>query len=266
MFGPVSKKGPLLDLAASRASFVEGVRRISDRADYVLVADVKDPSLLKLSSVHAAVLLHEALGIRAVPVIVARDANRASVTTSIMTALSMGLNALFLVWGDRFSSPGDPKSVYDFRSLSDLIALARGLVGRAGISLTVFAPFSFDAGKRGLALAKDRLAAGADLLLAQPPSGDRSTFRKHLEVLERERLADRVLLGVFPFLGVADVKECARKFSWSLPAGLLKIAEGGESGLASEAREVVRLARQNRLRGVHVSTRGVPERALALLS
>ena len=137
VFPPVFPRTPRgessLDLGAEQSRFVQAVEPVAGIADYVLVADLKDPSVLKLSSLHSAALLKAKLKVRAVPVITARDANRPAVTASVLTAFALGLESLFLVWGDRFGGAGDPKNVYDFRSLSEVIAEARSLADRAHV-------------------------------------------------------------------------------------------------------------------------------------
>lgn len=254
-----------MDLDDAQREFLEGVRSISEIADYVLVADLKDQSLLKVSSIQSAALLRDKLGVRAVPVIVARDANRSSVVTSVMTAFSLGLDNLFLVWGDRFVGSGRPKNVYDFASLADLIAESRALAHRVGVDVTIFAPLDIASGEEGLERGRRRLRAGADLLLAQPPTTDAaSTFRKHRDAIEEGGMADHVLIGAFPFRGYEDVKDCANKFGWHLPPRILKIAAEGERSLSSETRKVISLAETQGIRGVYLPTRGNPATALAM--
>jgi len=256
-----------IDFGRAQREFVEGVKGIAGLADYVLVADLRDPSLLKVSSVQSAALLKAQLGVRAVPVIAARDANRSSVASAVLTSFSLGLDSVFLVWGDSYTAPSEPKNVYDFESLNDPIRLSRVLATRAGVAATIFAPIDITPGSaEGLQRGRSRLSAGANLLLAQPPTTDSSaSFRSHSRALRESGVQRRVLLNVFPFRDSRDVRLCAEKFGWTLPPRLLGLADRGEAALVEEEREIVRLAKREGLGGVYVSTRGKPGRAAAIL-
>jgi 5,10-methylenetetrahydrofolate reductase len=266
-FPAIGRGDAPIDLQRGQGEFVEGVRRIAGFADYFLVADLKDPSLLKVSSLHSAALLRSQLGVRAVPVIVARDANRSSVTSSILTSFSLGLDSVFLVWGDDYSGPPEPKNVFDFKSLTDVIRLTRALAMRAGVRVTIFAPIDLaESSADGIERGRRRLEAGADFLLAQPPTTDSdATFRSHLGELADRGIRARVLINIFPFRDAEDARVCAEKFRWSLPARVMEVAERGEGALLREERRIALLAKQWGMGGVYVSTRGKPSAAAAIL-
>ena len=44
-----------------------------------------------------------------------------------LTCLSLGLESVSLVWGDRYADGDGSKNVYDFRSLAEAVAEARHL-------------------------------------------------------------------------------------------------------------------------------------------
>jgi hypothetical protein len=158
--------------------------------------------------------------------------------------------------------------VYDFSSLAQLIRLARDLAARCGVKCRLLAPVDLQslATKRGLKLAQERLASGADILLAQPPTTDSaSTLRRHVRLIADAGLEGRVMLNVFPFRSSQDVESCRSKFGWALPRRLDSIARGGESALLSEAKKVARAAERNGLPGIYVTTRGRPEVARFIL-
>lgn len=184
-----------------------------------------------------------------------------------MTAFSSGLDSICLVWGDRFTGADHPRNVYDFRSLTDRISKSRTLASRAGVNAIIFAPVNVSSAREGLERGRNRLDAGADFLLAQPPTTDSAlTFGAHSSKIKDMGIVSQILLGVFPFRDTSDVEQCTLNFGWTLPARLFEIAALGETGLASEAREVIRLAERQGLRGVYLSTRGRPEVALPMLS
>ena len=261
-------KEPALGLRQKSRDFVERVRRIQPYADAILVADVKDASRVKLSPVHAASLLRDETGVDAIPVVTARDSNRQAVTSSILTALALGLRGIMLVWGDRYGEGEGVKNVYDFATLSEMVAHARGLVERSGEKCRIFAPVDIAKldSARGVELAKSRLSAGADYLLAQPPTVDSGpTLRSHDRSLSKLGLKGRVIPNVFPFRDTADIEHCRKRFGWSIPARMDEIGKGGEAALLKEARKAAAGLAASGFQGAYVSTRGRPELARFIL-
>jgi len=257
-----------INLERSVDDFVDGVKGIKQYADLVLVASVKNPAFLKLSSVEAASILKERARVEAAPVIVARDSNRPQVLSSVVTALSLGLRSLMLVWGDRYPTDGAPKNVFDFPSLSKMVSLTSLIADRTRSRIRILAPvdLSLLGSERGVALARSRLEAGADLLLAQPPTTDsRATLAEHASVLEATGLKENVLLNVFPFRGRKDVSDTASNFGWRLPPELYKASLAGGAALTKESRRVASALRRDGFPGVYLATRGRPETAKEIL-
>ena len=258
---------PSIGLRQKTRDFVERVKRIQHLADAFLLADVKDPGRMKLPTVLSASILRERTGVNAIPVITARDSNKTAVMGSLLSAFSLGLPSVALVWGDRYEAEG-PKNVYDFKSLAELIRLARNLAERCGSKCKFLAPVDLPAlaTEKGLRLARERLASGADMLLAQPPTTDSvTTLPKHSRLIERARLQGKVLLNIFPFRSDKDIEACRTKFGWELPSRLDVMARKGESALLSEARRVADAIERQGLPGVYVTTRGRPEVAKFIL-
>ena len=241
-------------------SFVEGVRRVSSSADAFMVADVKGPSLVRASSVPAAAFLRERAGTEAVPMIVARDVNRPALLSSVLASLLFGMDSVALMWGDPYGSGARGGNVYDFDSLASVIGEAKALMNRAGVRGRVFAPVNMAKLRHAQEArrARRRLEAGADLLLAQPPSGDLSVLRSHVSLLDSAGLAGKVLLNVFPFKDPADLERCRVRFGWTPPPSLVKTARLGRGALLEEARTVAGGIRAAGLPGVYLSTRGDP--------
>lgn len=261
-------KEPLIGIKQKMRDMVARVRRIEGLADAILVADMKDPGRLQLASVYTASVLKEELGADVIPVIPTRDMNRKAIRTVFLTCLSLGLESVSLVWGDRYADGDGSKNVYDFRSLAEAIAEGRALADRADVNATIFSPVNISSlgTPRGLRMTRERLGAGADALLAQPPTSDTvGTLEKHLEALRSDRLERKVLHNVFPFRSVEDIRACRERFGWDLPRELERIAQEGESRLLKEARGVTDALRDLGLPGVYVSTRGKPELARFIL-
>lgn len=243
------------------------MKEVRDLCDLVLVGDHKDPSLLKLSSVETAASLEKGVGVQAAPVIVARDSNRPQTLSAIATAYSLGLRNLMLAWGDRYHGVR-PANVYDFPNLSTLISEARGIATTAGLKVRILAPVDLRTleSSRGVRMARSRLAAGADLLLAQPPTTDsKVTFKAHTRLLDDSGMRESVLLGVFPFRSAEDIARCEEFFGWNLPKSLYQTAESGGGALSAEAARVVKELRARNRPGVYVSTRGAVRTARELL-
>jgi len=267
LFSASEEVEPVVGLRQKTRDLVERVRRIKHLADSFLLADLQDSARMKLPTVLSASILRERAGVDAIPVITARDSNRAAVTSSLLSAYSLGLTSIMLVWGDRYNGDG-PKNVYDFKSLSEVIGLARKLAERSGTKCRLLAPVDLPAlaTERGLGLAKQRLASGADVLLAQPPTADsHSTLQDHARLIKTSGLEGRVLLNVFPFRDYKDIENCRAKFGWKLPKRLDVLGRRGERALLLEARRVADAIERKGLPGLYVTTRGRPEVARFIL-
>ncbi len=262
-----SRGNSSIGLGKAEEDFIAGIKKVALFADRILVADLKDTSLLTLSPVRTAQMVHERTGLEAIPVIVARDFNRHAFRAAVVTAFETGCKSVLLAWGDRLPPGAGAKNVYDYGSLSEAIAEAKQIMVRARVDGKILGPVDLRrlATPEGRKLAASRLKAGADLLVAQPPSYTRGVLREHVKTLRRSGLEDRVLPAVFPFRGADDLLATARKFQWDPPAELLQIANKGRNALNDEARSVVSSARRYRLPGVCISTRGTPELAGMLL-
>ncbi len=267
-FSVEEAKEPLLGLRQKTRDVVARVKKVENLADAILIADLKEPSRLKLSSIFTAAVLKQELGIEAIPVITARDMNKPAIRALILTSLSYGLHSMMLVWGDRFGVEDRAKNVYDYGTLSEVISEARGLANRADSKATILAPVDLsklDSGS-GLEIARARLTHGADTLLAQPPTTDTiDTLDQHLQTLDRHHLRSSVLLNVFPFRNKEDIDNCRARFGWKIPNEMDKIAEKGEASLLKAAKSVFENAREAKSHGVFVSTRGRPELARYVL-
>ena len=264
----IEPKEPKIDLELKLEQFVKGVRNIRSYADLFLVASLKNPNLLKFSSIQAAALLQERAKVKAAPVIVTRDANRPQILSSILTSVGLGLHSLMLVWGDRYPGTSGVRNSYDFRSLSQVIAEARAIATRAGANARILAPITITnlKSRHGSKLASSRLKAGAYLLLAQPPTTDSlGTFDAHAGLLDAAGLRGSVLPCVFPFRGEDDVSKSEKYFGWKLPGRLHRLARSGKEALTTEAREVAKRLKLEGFPGVYLSTRGEPQMAKEIL-
>ncbi len=256
-----------IDLKRGLDEFVSSVGAIRSFCDLVVVGDMKAPEALKFSSLESAALLERDAGVKAAPVIVCRDHNRPQVRSSILTAYGLGLENLMLVWGDRYP-PGAPKNVYDFRGLSEVVKEARDIAAGAGARVRVLAPVDIEAlgTAKGMLAAKSRLTAGADFLLAQPPTTDSGReLERHSRLVAEAEVRGSVLLNAFPFRGRQDVANCREFFGWRLPDSLDALAESGEEALLAEARKVASTLKERGFPGVYISTRGTPGVARTLL-
>ena len=260
------------DLLATRGAlerFAEGARSLGGLADVVLVANVKDQKRLKFDGVHAAAMLQEDCDLPAAPVVVVRDQNRPQFLSTVLTAASLGLNSMMIAWGDDYRRSSRVSNVRDFATLTGAIREASLIRSRARSSIRLFAPVDLGslAYPKGVALAKERLRAGADFLLAQPPTtDDGETFDLQDALLEKSGLKAKVLPNVFHFKGEGDVRNYERMFGWRLPRELHAAAAKGEPRLLELERRVVGRVRSERYPGVYLSTRGAPSVARQVLS
>lgn len=237
-------------------------------ADIFLVANLPGTRLRPTDTVRPATLLQDRLGVVAAPVLVVRDQTRAQLLSSVYHCFSSGLGSMMLAWGDDLP-PVKSRNTREFLSLAAAVRAASLLKSKARSDATLLAPVNLDLldRPRGIELAKGRIAAGADFLLAQPPTTDpEDTFDRHRSLIEGAGLRGRVLLNVFPFRSPGEVSHYARKFGWSLPDSLRRAAARGEGVLTGLERRVVRRLRDERFPGVYISTRGFPDIARRLLS
>ena len=266
---PISpKENGGIGLENETERFVEGAHSIRDLADIFLVANLKNPQLLKLSTVEAARILQDRLRVDAAPVIVVRDMNRPLFLSTILTGMSLGFGSIMLAWGDSHPPSAGATNVRDFSNLGQAIGEASSIRNRARAPTKFFAPVDISrfGQDKGDALAISRLSAGADYLLAQPPSLDSDTLDQQAQQLEKSGIKDKVLLNVFPFKDSKDLAYCERYFGWKFPKQFVELAASGESALLNEARKVARRLRHEGFPGLYVSTRGNPSIARSLLS
>jgi len=248
--------------------FLDVARSVRAHADVLLIADVKNTKLLKFSTLEAAALLKERLRVEVAPVLVARDFNRPQFLSNVLTGLSSEFDYLMFAWGDAYPAAAGATNVRDFRSLAEVIQEAALLRRRARSATKFLAPINVERlAKPGEeARARERLRAGADYLLAQPPTTDVEAMNSHAKLLRGAKLKDRVILNVFPFRDLKDVRECEAYFGWRLPKSLHDAAKNGERALLEAEREVVVALRDRGFPGVYLNTRGVPAIAERLLS
>lgn len=256
---------PEFGLKQKVRDLVEKVRRISRFTDYILVADVKDASKIKVSTLFTCYVIQNNSNVKSIPVITARDSNAVYIRSQILTALSMDFDAIMLVWGDKYK--GEAANVYEYGSLSEIIGEARDISKRSGRNLTIMAPVNITllASKEGLELARKRINEGADFLLAQPPTADFRALELHDSQLSEAGLKEKVLLNLFPFRDKEDVISCRKRFGWELSEELEKTAEKGEIELLKRAREIGERIKEMNYPGIYVSTRGRPELARFIL-
>ena len=268
LFPTPGRKEDHVDFEHSLERFLDDAKRVRGHADVLLVADVKNPKLLKFSALQAAALLKERLGVAVAPVLVARDSSRPQFLSSVLTGMSLELDYLMYAWGDDYPAAAHATNVRDFRSLSEALRESSLIRGRARAGTRFLAPVDVEAlaGPGEVARARERLRAGADILLAQPPTTDMVALDRHEGLLREAKLKDRVLLNVFPFRDLKDVRECETYFGWRLSKSLHSTAEKGERALFEEERDVVIALRGRGFPGVYLNTRGTPAIAERLLS
>ncbi|HEY6282711.1 MAG TPA: hypothetical protein VIW22_02175, partial [Nitrososphaerales archaeon] len=216
--------------------FIEGVRSIRDLVDVFLVASLKDPRILKLSTTEAARLLQDRLRVEAAPVIVVRDMSKPLFLSTVLTGMSLGFGSMMLAWGDNYPSSAGATNIRDFSNLGEAIGEASSMRSRARAPTKFFAPVDISrlGQEKGEALAKSRLRAGADYLLAQPPCLDSETLDRQVLGLEKSGIKDKVFLNVFPFKDSKDLEYCERYFGWKFPKHFREVAASGEVALLNE--------------------------------
>ncbi|MDG6964741.1 MAG: methylenetetrahydrofolate reductase [Nitrososphaerota archaeon] len=267
---PMSGSGrDRLDLKGEVERFVAEVRMVGRFADVVLVANMKNPHLLKMDTVQAALVAQHRTGVEAAPVLVVRDQVRAQFLSSLVAAFSSGLRSVMIAWGDDFPASGRGTGPGGFTDLAEAIREASVLRARSRSGVRLLAPVDLrrlGAGG-GSAMAAGRLKAGADLFLAQPPTTDpHTTFDRHSSAIRRAGLEGKVLPGVFPFKDAADLALYEKMFGWKLSEELHAAASGGGEALFALTRAVVERVSRGGFPGVYVSTRGVPSMAERLLT
>lgn len=268
LFPYSGKEESHIDLGHAVERFIDQARSVRGFADIFLVADVKNPKLLELSTIEAAAMLKERAGLEAAPVLVVRDFSRRQFLAIVLTGLSLELGHLMFAWGDDYPARSGVTNVRGFASVAQSIREAALLRKRAAASTKFLAPVNVEllSSRVEVARARDRLKAGAEYLLAQPPTPDLESLEKHRTLLREAKLQDRVLLNVFPFKDHKDVRECEAYFGWRLPKSLHVTAEKGQRALFEAEREVARTIRSLGLPGIYLNSRETPSLVEGLLS
>ena len=246
-------------------SWAKACSPLKEVADVVLVADLALPRRMFLSPVEAAARL-KGHGFRAFPTLVVRDMNSAGFQTALRSCAALGLDGVMVAWGDDYPAGSGVTNVRDYHTLAEAVKVARSVLDESTGGSMLLAPVSLEKDPGAMSRGKERLEAGADYLLAQPPTTDAlGTFDSHLELLEGAGLSGKVLLGVFPFRDDDDLAECESKFEWDLPERVHSIAQSGVEALDAECKSVVERLREEEMPGVYLSTRGDPTWAQRLL-
>lgn len=252
---------PVIGLEQKISDFLRRVDRIRGLVDGFIVADLKSEGRIKISTVFAAYILKERLGVETIPVITARDCNRIASRSNIITAISANLSGVMAVWGDRYTKDEAGLNVYDYSTLTDFIRETRSMFARVDRDISLVGPVNIGRflEPSGVKMAKERLSAGADLLLAQPPTTDEDTLKKHTSALKMAGILKKVMLNIFPFRDVSDIRYCRERFGWSISSELELKAALGEAELLKAAKRVAAKIQDSGVPGLYVSTRGRPE-------
>lgn len=256
-------------LATAMRKFARDVGKIRGVGDVFLIASVKRGGTLQVDPVHAASMLSATLGVDAAPVVVVRDMNRPQFLSTVLTLPSAGLMSAMLAWGDGHPEGSGASNVRDYPALAEAIAEARGVLAKAVPRFTIFAPVDLESLGRptGVRRARERISAGADFLIAQPPTTDPGpTLRRHAALVKEAGLGGRVLPSVFHFKDEDDVRRYEGMFGWRLPKALHDAARRGEGELKDLEKEVLRQARAEGFPGACLSTRGEPGIAKSLMN
>ncbi|QQG48924.1 MAG: hypothetical protein HY247_01000 [archaeon] len=267
LFPKAATDGPPKDSEIDR--FVDSIRSIRVHADIVLVSSLKRADVVMLPPVHSAAILEERAGVKAAPVIVVRRMTRDEFDSTVLESLALGLDAVMLAWGDPDPLLPRVRSPEGHATLSEAIARAKLLAKRAGRDLRVLSPVDLRtlSTRPGGTIVSSRLAAGADTLLAQPPTTDAGvTFEEHAAAVGMARLKEKVMLSVFPFFSAEDVTKREAAFGWRLSEEVHRAAEQGADALVGESRRIVGRLRTDGFPGVYLSTRGDPSIAERILS
>ena len=257
-----------VDLERRIEGFIDQARSVRGFADITLVADVKDPELMEVAPMEAVAMLKERARLDAAPVLVVRGLDRRRFLSTVLAGLSLGLGHLMFAWGDDYPARAGSTNLRDFTSLAQAIREAAALRARTKARTEFLSAVNVEllASPGEVARARDRLKARSEYLLAQPPTTDVETLERHSKLLRQAGLEDQVLLNVFPFKGIRDVRRCEFHFGWRLPRSLYRIAEKGQSALVEAEREVVTTLRSQGFPGLYLNTRGDPGVAERLLS
>jgi hypothetical protein len=253
-----------VDHADTMHRFVASTLGVRRSADIVVVAAVKDPGRVSVSSVFAAAELKRA-GLDAAPTIVVRDSNRTHLLSEAAAATAGGFEHVMLVWGDDYPSNIGVTNVRDFPRLDRFIEEVRRIARSSGPSVLAPVDLRRLTNTDGVAVARARLKAGAELLLAQPPTvGGGRAVKRDVGLLESLALKEKVALGLFPFIEDDDVEKYGKYFGWELGEGELPPVKGVDPWV-KQARDSVALMKEAGLAGVYLSTRGKPELAKMVL-
>ena len=198
--------------------FMTDARRIKGRIDGIVIPDM-DNGVMRMSALAGGALIQQQ-GIEAIIHVYGRDRNRMALQGDLLAAHVLGIQNLIVVHGDDMAN-SDHRTAVPVEDLDELglLAAIRSLQGGkdlAGFDLDgqpefhvgcQLAPFADETEMiRELALAKDKIAAGAAFIVT-PPVFDMSQFQKFMH--KASNLGVPVIPTVFLIKSVAVARYIA---------------------------------------------------------
>ncbi len=266
-------KEPTLDMKAKFRQLVEKARIVEQWADAIHIADLRDSSRYRMNSVTTAVDLKHETGLETIPTIALRDYSKNVIYGLLFHALRHGIENFLLVRGDRYSEEEEQHStnVYDVNRVSQLVRLVKEVSSRSGDKLCILGPINLNRRPRSeyLWLARERQDSGTDIFLSQPIFEEVETCLERVDKVRSYGIDRPIFHNIFPLKNYEDSLYCERRFGLKIPKRQKeKVRDGGaEEGLRMASERYHRLLEnRKRVDGVYISSRGVAESVVKILS
>jgi 5,10-methylenetetrahydrofolate reductase len=253
---------------------IESIEKLESLADAFCLPELNDGRRIHLDSVGIATELKRRTGNDIVPTVTLRDANRQHLMGSISFALFAGLENMMLVRGDPYQGGnGEPKNVYDWKSVSSLVKIVRKLEDHleSENKLCIITPINLRKCEdlSYISVVREREVAGVDLFMAEQMFENPESYTMRIASIRKSGITRPIIHTVFPIKDYEDGINCVRKFGWSISQDELRNLKtrGSVYGLEmARFRYHSLLDRKDSIEGVCISTRGNPELARFITS
>lgn len=262
------------DLNTKVQSLMDRIRQVESVSDAILIAQPKDSTKFHMSSLLTAVEVKRNTGIECIPTIPLRDYNRSGLMSQVLYGIYAGIENFCIVRGDPFSPHEDHYSgnVYDLARVADATRMVKEVVkatSKGDCCLLGPIDLSGELDERYLEMIRSRREMGVDVFVSQPFFGAIEDCLERLDKIKPYVSRTPVMHNIFALRGLDDALRLEDKFNWRItPKVKEQLKDGGiDSGLRfARERYLSLLKNRDKVDGVYISSRGVAEWALAILS
>jgi len=257
-----------LDLSQRFERLIESISDLEALADAFSLPELRDGNRIHLNTVSIATELKKRTGSAVIPTVTLRDSNRQNLLGQISFAIFTGIENVQIVRGDPYRNQdgSEPKNVYDYSRVSDLVITIRKLESHLSEekNICILAPLNLTkvSSPSYLKTVRKRESSGVDIFISESSFGNVHKSLENVQKLRKEGIRNPVIHSIFPLRDYEDAKACVEKFGWKVPEEELHSLKlkGAQYGIESARERYFGLIDHKDLsQGASISTRGNPE-------